>query len=155
MQLGDKMNNITVVFQEGDNMPDNKKVRFINDDYFRDSPEGPEVVGSKCRLCGKVFFPQKKLCTSCFKEQMEVVPLSKKGKICTYSVAERSHIGLDTPFITAYIALPEKVVLFSVVTGCEDNEELRSGLEMEMIIEKLRTDEFGYDVLTYKYKPVG
>jgi len=135
-------------------MADEKKVRFINDDYFQDANGVPVVVGSKCRRCGKVFFPKKKLCTSCLKEEMEVVPLSKKGKLLLYSVALRSHIGLDIPLINAFVGLPEKVVLFTIVTGCEDPGKLRTGLEMEMVTDKLKTDELGYEVLTYKFRPV-
>jgi len=135
-------------------MTDKRKTRFINDDYFQDSHGVPAVVGSKCRQCGKVFFPKKKLCTSCLKEEVEVVPLSKKGKLLLYSVALRSHIGLDIPLINAFVVLPEKVALFTIVTGCEDPGKLRTGLEMEMVIDKLKTDELGYEVLTYKFRPV-
>ena len=131
------------------------KIRLLNPRYFGDFPEGPVLKGSKCKSCGSVFFPTKTLCTRCQnEEEMEIVPLSKKGRLSTFAVSSRSHIGLDTPYAVGYIELPEKVRFFSLLSGCEPFDQLEIGMEMEMVIEKLREDEFGYDVLVYKFRPI-
>lgn len=134
---------------------DKKKIRLYNNRYFMESPQGPIVVGSKCKSCGRVFFPKKNLCAHCFKRDgMEVVPLSKRGKLHTFGIGNRSHMGLKTPFAVGYIDLPEKVRIFSLLTDCDPLGELKIGIEMEMVIDTLMTDEFGYEVITYKFKPV-
>lgn len=131
------------------------KIRLLNPKCFSDSSEGPALSGSKCKGCGAVFFPQKKICTKCYKkDHMEKVSLSRKGKLSTFAVSSRSHIGLETPYAAGYIELPEKVRFFSLLSECEPYNELEVGMDMEMIIEKMKTDEFGYEVLVYKFKPV-
>lgn len=131
------------------------KIRLLNPRYFGDSPEGPVLMGSKCTRCGQAFFPRRTVCSSCFqKEVMTDVPLSKRGKINAYTVSSRSHIGLKTPFALGYIDLPENVRIFSLFTECEPFDQLKIGMEMEMITDKLMEDEFGYDVLVYKFRPV-
>jgi uncharacterized OB-fold protein len=130
-------------------------IRLLNPRYFGDSPKGPVLSGSKCKSCGSVFFPKKELCTKCQKmNSMEKVPLSKKGRLATFAVSNRSHIGLETPYAVGYIELPEKVRFFSLLTQCEPFDQLKIGMEMEMVIEKMKTDEFGYDVLVYKFRPI-
>ncbi len=136
-------------------MSEVNKIRLLNPRYFGDSPDGAALMGSQCKLCGQVFFPRRTLCSNCFKkDEMKDVPLSKKGKINAFTVSSRSHIGLKTPFAIGYIDLPEKVRLFSIFSECEPFEQLKIGMEMEMIIDKLMKDEFGYDVLVYKFRPV-
>jgi uncharacterized OB-fold protein len=130
------------------------KERFLNPRYFADSPQGPVLVGSKCQSCGCVFFPRKFLCTKCFsRNKMESVRLNTKGKLGSYAIVYRSHIGLKTPFAVGYIDLQEKIRLFSILSGCEPFDRIKIGMEMQMIVEKLMKDPFGYDVMVYKFRP--
>ncbi|OHE24617.1 MAG: hypothetical protein A3J94_09030 [Syntrophus sp. RIFOXYC2_FULL_54_9] len=59
----------------------------------------------------------------------------------------------DVPYAIGYVELPEGVrveTLFST----SDFEQLRIGLDVELVIERLHEDEEGNEVLTYKFRPV-
>jgi hypothetical protein len=49
---------------------------------------------------------------------------------------------------------PENIRIATLISGVLDPNELRSGAEMEMVIEKLRNDKAGNDVTTFKFRPV-
>lgn len=85
---------------------------------------------------------------------MDVVPLSKRGKLSLYTIATQSMLPLDTPYACGYVDLPEGVRLFTLLTDCEPFEEkLKLDMEVEMVIEKIMTNDFGEDIYAYKFRP--
>ncbi len=133
---------------------ESKKTRLISDNFFAQTPAGYILVGSKCKSCGKVFFPKKTFCTACFgKDNMEIVPLSKKGRLVCYASDDRDMMAVGYSHICAYVDLPEGIRLFSLLAHVEDESKLKEGMEVETVTERLRTDEMGYDILVFKFKP--
>ena len=129
--------------------------KVVNPDFFAMGQNGPVVVGSKCRSCGRVYFPKKTICVDCWqKGNMDVVPLSRRGRLSLFTIATQSLLGLATPYACGYVDLPEGVRLFSLLTDCEPFEEkLRLDMEVEMVIEKMMTNDFGEDIYAYKFRP--
>jgi len=126
------------------------RIKIINNKWF-------SLIGSKCRSCGKVFFPPKTVCSSCFKRyELEEVTLSKKGKLYTYSVISLGlPSGFDKPYACGYVDLPEGVRLFSILDECEPFDQvLKTGMKMEMVIKKIKHDEEGNIIVGYKFKPI-
>ena len=86
---------------------------------------------------------------------MEEIELSGRGRIDTFSVLHVGAPGFPVPYIVAYVVLPEGPRLFSMIGGCEPSEKsLEIGTEVELIVDKIRTDEQGNEVIGYKFKPV-
>lgn len=114
------------------------------------------LIGSKCTICGHTFFPPQKACSVCMRnDSLEEVPLSTKGKIDTFTVVHVAPVGFSAPYIQAFVDLPEGVRIFSLVTGCEPSEDaLEEGMEVEMVIDKIREDEQGNDLIGYKFRPI-
>ena len=57
------------------------------------------------------------------------------------------------PFGQAFIEMPGGLRIASVLTTA-DPKKLKIGMEMELVVENLYTDEEGNEVMTYKFKPV-
>jgi uncharacterized OB-fold protein len=58
------------------------------------------------------------------------------------------------PSIQAYINLDDGPRIWSLVTGCEPSDgALSIGMEMEMVIAKVREDADGNDIISYQFKP--
>jgi len=114
------------------------------------------LIGSKCSSCGLVSFPKCVICPACFRDDtMEEIPLSSRGKLYTYCITQRAPEGFEAPYVMGYIDLPEKVRVFSLITGCAPSEgSLKLGMDMELVIERIRKDEAGNDLIGYKFKPV-
>jgi uncharacterized OB-fold protein len=128
---------------------------MVNPDFFAMGPNGPTVVGAKCRSCGRVYFPKKTICVDCWRKgNMDVVPLSRRGKLSLFTIATQSLLGLATPYACGYVDLPEGVRLFTLLTDCEPFEQrLHLDMAVEMVIAKIMTNDFGEDIYGYKFRP--
>jgi len=131
---------------------------LVVDRFFERTPAGPVLVGSRCRLCGKVAFPRKKVCTRCFRNDcMEVHPLAKQGEIVTYSVSHMSHIGIPTPYAFGYVYLPDdRITIYTLFKDWEPAEEkLRIGGRAELCYDVFRNDPWGNPIVAYMYRCLG
>ena len=120
------------------------------------SGDKSHLIGSKCRVCGRVFFPKRSICRVCMIEDtLEEIPLSTRGKIDTFTVVRVAPLGFKAPYIQAFVDLPEGQRIFSLITGCEPSEDaLKEGQEVELVIDKITEDERGNDLIGYKFRPV-
>lgn len=131
---------------------------LVVDKFFEKTPQGPVLVGAKCKECGKVYFPQKKVCVKCFRDDtMELHPLSKKGEIVTFSVSHMSHIDIPTPYAFGYVYLPDDdITIYTIFTEWEPAEEkLFIGQQVELDYQPIRKDPWGNTVVSYVYKCTG
>lgn len=131
---------------------------LVVDKFFEITPEGPILVGAKCKECGTVYFPRKKVCTKCFRnDTMNVHPLAKKGEIVTFCVSHMSHIDIPTPYASGYVYLPDDdLTIFSIITGWQPNEEkLFIGQQVELDYEIIRKDPWGNPIIAYVYRCTG
>jgi benzoylsuccinyl-CoA thiolase BbsA subunit len=131
------------------------KGNFIEEGWFKDSAEGVVLVGSRCETCKKVFFPKKEVCPECFSGELKEVSLSKKGKLHSFTLSVIGIPGMETPYVVGFVDLPEGIKLFSVITDCEPwDKVLKIDMEMEMVIGRIRKDEAGNEILSYKFRPI-
>jgi len=136
--------------------PSTKKGVLVDSKLFSRRADGTvEVVGSRCRKCGRVYFPLKRACPDCMVwDEMDEVPLSKKGKLVSYSVSRDPLRGFPIPYAFGYVMLPEGIMLYSLFTDCEPYEEkLKIGMDMEMLIDFMLTDRYENDIICYKFRP--
>ena len=128
--------------------------KFLDEGWFKESADGVVLVGSRCEACKKVFFPRKVVCPNCFDGELKEVPLSKQGRLHSYALSLMGPQGVEAPYIMAFIDLPEKIKLYSILTDCEPRDEiLKIGMEMEMVIERIGQDPEGNRIMGYKFKP--
>ena len=116
----------------------------------------PYLVGTKCSKCGSAFFPPRYICTYCLTDEgVQKTRLGNKGTLYSYTVINIASKEFDPPYAFGYVILePDKIRIPSVLTGFDLTKELKSGTEMEMVIERLRTDERGNEIVSYKFRPV-
>ena len=114
------------------------------------------LIGSKCSVCGRTFFPKQSVCRICMREgTMQETALGTRGKIDTFTVVHVAPMGFKAPYIQAFVDLAEGPRIFSLIIGCEPTENaLKNGTEVEMVIDKITEDEKGNDLIGYKFRPV-
>ncbi|MBI5967273.1 MAG: OB-fold domain-containing protein [Deltaproteobacteria bacterium] len=125
--------------------------------HLPDSPgDQPYLIGSKCSHCGYVAFPKSWVCPSCMKDHtMEEISLSRRGKLDTFAVLRQAPSGFTAPYIIGYVILPEGTRIFTIITGTEIRDDaLKRGQEVELVIDKLREDAQGNEIIGWKFKPV-
>jgi uncharacterized OB-fold protein len=120
--------------------------------------EKPQLIGSRCRSCGELFFPRKDiaLCGHCQSGELEEVKLSTKGKIYNYTIVTQRppvYYRGEVPYALGFVELPEGIRIETLFTGC-DPDSLHVGMDVELVIQKLHEDDDGNEVMAYKFRPV-
>jgi uncharacterized OB-fold protein len=117
----------------------------------------PALVANRCSHCGKAFFPKRPLCPYCFeKGKMEEIKLDRRGIIYACTVVHRdSPTGIKAPYAYGYVDIPvNKVRVFGLFTGTNPSS-FTPGQELELIVEPIKIDPQGEEIIGYKFKPVG
>jgi len=139
------------------NTPDTiRKQVSINEKLFKiPSPgEEPRLKGAKCKSCGELFFPARTKCRKCFAEDMEEISLSQRGKVYSYTIVRNATPGYTgpVPYAVGAVELPGGITILSPLTQCQ-LDQLKIGMNVALVLEKLCEDEKGNDVISYKFRP--
>ena len=121
-----------------------------------DTPEGkPVLLGSRCPKCGAYYFPKRYICIGCGHDGLDEAELSARGKVWTYTIAGQTPPGslVEAPYALAVVELPEKVAIRAVLTDV-DLDRVKVGMDVEITLAKMKEDQDGNDVVSYKFRPV-
>ena len=137
------------------NLQKDKKIISAIPGAFEIVENQPYLIGTKCSKCGAAFFPPRYVCTYCLTDEgMEMARLSNVGKLYAYTVINISGKEFNPPYAFGYVILEaEKIRIPTLITGVENPETLKTGMKMEMVIERLRDDNKGNELITYKFRP--
>ena len=127
----------------------------VSDGLFTWPSEEPHLIGLRCLNCGEVFFPAQTACSFCSSIDMEELLLSRRGILDLYTCSHYPTPGYSgpSPLCIGFIRLPEGLKVIAPLT--ETNiEKLKSGMEMEMIVRTVSTDQQGNDLLGFAFTPV-
>ena len=116
----------------------------------------PALLANRCITCGTTFFPKRLLCPACFEQgTMEDIKLGRRGILYACTVIHRdSPAGITAPYAYGYVEIPaNQVRVFGLLTG-SDPSSFHSGQEVKLVIEPVKTDPEGRQVIGYKFKPV-
>jgi uncharacterized OB-fold protein len=116
----------------------------------------PTLLANRCMNCGTTFFPKRALCPACFEQGfMEDIELDRRGILYACTVIHRdSPTGVPAPYAYGYVEIPtNQVRVFALLTG-SDPSSFHPGQEVELVVEPIRTDSEGKQIIGYKFKPV-
>ena len=123
------------------------------------SDDGPYLLGSRCRDCGEVVFPTNPFCPKCCEETMDVIKLSRRGMLYSFTVQRYKppppYRGPNpfVPYGVGMVELPEGVRVTSVLE--ESNpDRLKVGMPMEVVVKVRYESDNGDEVLGYGFKVV-
>jgi len=131
--------------------------RLLDDRWFTKTDRGLVMAASRCPECGTRYFPPKRMCPDCFvMDGMETVPLSSRGTLYSFTVAELGPPEFEAPYAFGLVDLPEGLRVFTLLVDCAPfDEKLRIGAEVELSIGPIKRDAFGVQLIGYRFRPVG
>lgn len=74
---------------------------------WKDGLKAGKFLGLQCKDCGTITFPPRKVCSNCTSENMDIVEVSRKGKILTYTVCIVVPNGFTGPKPIAMVELEQ------------------------------------------------
>lgn len=123
----------------------------------------PHLIGSKCKTSGDYFFPSVQVSANpnCVGGEVDDVKLSRRGTLHTYTInmfpPPPPYVAADpfVPFGVAVVKLEkEKMMVTGMMAADTDLDNIDIGMEMELILEPLYTEENGEEVIGWKFRPV-
>lgn len=131
--------------------------------WFTLDAEKPHLLGTQCKSCGTYYFPKQSVfCKNpaCDSESFDEVPLSRTGKIWSFTNAcyqpPEPYVAADpyVPYTIIAVELEkEKMVVLGQAIEGVDVSQLKAGMNVELVLEKLFEDEQSIK-MTWKWKPV-
>jgi len=116
----------------------------VND--FVDYLEQGKLMGTRCKVCGKVFFPPRADCYSCLSSDMEWFDVKGKGKLLSFTKLSYAPVGFEgeLPYTLGLWDFGDYKV-FGWVSKEIPEEELEVGMEMAPRVVKLSEDRLLYE----------
>lgn len=118
-------------------------VTRVND--FINHLEKGQVMGTRCKSCGQVFFPPRADCFQCFSSDIEWFEVSGKGKLVTYSKLQYAPSGFegDLPYAIAVLDYGNFKIFGRISKDVPENE-VKIGMEMKTVVNRLPSGQLNY-----------
>lgn len=138
-----------------DNVGANAVSHFFDPDLLEVPADGspPYLKGYRCCSCGRLDFPKLSPCPTCWSDQFEVVPLSRRGKLYSVTDIFVGQRGMKTPYTFGYIDLPEDLRILCQLDG--PTGSFHCDEEVELTVGTIRLNEDGSPLTSYKFKKAG
>jgi len=86
------------------------------------------------------------------------MPLSRTGKIYTYTIVAVPQPGIQAPLAYGFVNFPEGVSICAQIDIQGDLETIQKALHVDMDVEVaagvIRKDKDGNEIISYKFKPI-
>ncbi|RLF55534.1 MAG: transcriptional regulator [Thermoplasmata archaeon] len=128
--------------------------------FWREIPYRYNLIGSRCKVCNRIFFPPREVCPYCRRKslgKMEEMKLKGKGRLITYTIiyTPPSNFENQVPYAVGIVELDEGPRITSQIVDC-DPEKLKIGMRVEAVFRKIQEDgDTGAIYYGYKFRPVG
>jgi uncharacterized OB-fold protein len=96
----------------------------LNFKQYNEALKQNKLLGLKCKQCGAVTVPPRIACSNCASTDMDIVELSGKGKIQTFTtvfVAPEGREG-ECPYVIVMTELDEGPWIMGNLTGIDPNK---------------------------------
>jgi len=122
--------------------------------YWREIPSRYRLEAARCKGCGKVVFPARRVCPSCRNAEWETTSLSRRGTVITSTVVHVSptNLRMETPYAVAVVETPEGARLMAQVADC-DPAAVEPGMEVSLEFRCLQKEGHA-GILCYGHKAV-
>ncbi|MDO9228561.1 MAG: Zn-ribbon domain-containing OB-fold protein [Syntrophales bacterium] len=122
-------------------MPYEWSIGLYGSRFFQEIKQNRRFVGIRCKGCGKVYVPPRRVCGPCFEELTELVTLSDTGVITAFSVVNYPFIDPNTgsqrpiPYTYGYIKLDGADNIFSNIINETDLSKIKVGMKVRAVFK--------------------
>lgn len=121
---------------------------------WREFPQRYNLIGSKCKNCGKTYFPKRNICPNCKSMDLEDYKLPEYGEIESYTIVRSAPKGFEQyePYAVAIIKLIDGTKIMTQIVDT-DFENIDIGKKVKLVFRKLMSNgETG--VIVYGHKAI-
>lgn len=98
------------------------------------------IMGTRCPTCNRVYVPARSICKDCFGQLDELVEVSDKGTVLTYTVCNQPNPvqPVETPLVYGIVQLDGADTGFVHMLGEVNPEQLRIGMRVQAVFKEER-----------------
>lgn len=114
-------------------------------DHFVDLLDSGKVGATRCRICGKSFFPPRADCCNCLSGDMEWFEVAGTGRLISYSALTYAPTGFeqDLPYTIALVEFSDNIKVFGRLS--KEIEEIKIGMELRVTPVELSSGGVSYE----------
>lgn len=122
--------------------------------YWREIPQRYRLEAGKCKSCGEIYFPPRRICARCRARAFETVALKDEGKLLAHTVIRvgPSQFSDQTPYAVGIVELDDGVRITAQIVDC-DFKDLTAGLRLKIEFRRIQK-QGDAGILCYGYKCV-
>ena len=107
----------------------------LNFKQYNEALKQNKLLGLKCKQCGTITIPPKIVCENCASADLDIMELSGKGKIQTFTTVFVPPEGRETecPYVIVLVELDEGPWIMGNLTGIDPNK-----VTMDIMGEKVK-----------------
>ncbi|MCD6580376.1 MAG: Zn-ribbon domain-containing OB-fold protein [Desulfuromusa sp.] len=115
-------------------------------DFFKFLEEG-KMMTTKCRRCGKVYFPPRMDCSVCNASEMEWIKIGEIAKLIAFSTVMYGPAGFEdsVPYTIAVIRFSSGVQVFGMISKSIPIDNVKVGMNLKICPIKLPPDRVSYE----------
>ena len=112
---------------------------------FIDHLEKGKIDGTRCKDCGRVFFPPRADCFQCLASNMEWFEVTGAGKLVSFSKLEYGPAGFqgDVPYSIALLDYG-KFKIFGRIGKDVPETDIAVGMAMKTVVNQLPNGQLNY-----------
>jgi len=120
--------------------------------HWREIPQRYRLEAGKCKECNNISFPERIICPECGSTDIEIVKLSGKGKLVTFTIIRIAPDGFidQAPYAVGIIELDEGIRVMGQITDCEP-EKLKTEDKLVTQFRRIR-EEGKTGIIMYGFK---
>jgi uncharacterized protein len=108
-----------------------------------------EIMTTKCRGCGKMYFPPRMDCSVCGTSEVDWIAIDKPGKLVAYSMVMYGPTGFenDVPYTVAVIRFQNGLQVFGRINKDVPIDNIKVGMVLKPVPIKLPPDKVSYEFI--------
>lgn len=120
--------------------------------FWRLQSQRYRMVGSVCKGCNRLYFPQKRICPECGGSEFSERQLSGKGRVESWTVIRTAPTGFEAPYVVGVIRLEEGPLFTAQI--CSPVESVEIGKPVKATLRRLLQNEDGLIVYGIKFEVI-
>ncbi|ODU07650.1 MAG: hypothetical protein ABS81_00720 [Pseudonocardia sp. SCN 72-86] len=130
-----------------------RQIPFVQ--YLDLGEEGPRLMAQECESCGARFFDRRLACARCSAREFRAVPVSRTGRIGSFTIVHRAAPGVPTPYVSAVVYLDDETAVKANIVGCPaDPEHVSLGQRVELTTFPASTATDGTTAVAFGFTPI-
>jgi uncharacterized protein len=130
---------------------------IVVDGLVGEGPDGPHLIGSRCKGCGTLYFPQQISCPNpdCDSKALEEATLPRQGTLYSYTIQRYQPpplFRMDNwqPYLLGLVDMGEGVRIMGMLSGVDEGT-VQIGMPLHLVTQPLFSDPDRGVVSTYKF----